>query len=189
MAQQWTAGELVELVHQYYPANLNEEGFKSEQAQRLLALLARIEIERAPLWNRFIERLRSHEPKSIVWDLSRPLNVQQCHRVRVYVPGTLMARVDATAVMACLSVMAPLYIVFTSYEHVEGDRTTTRVSYEPRPETIDLERMLERNIEETFGFTRLPNEVLFTPVPDLAPGNRLLGQATLADCLFTDNRW
>ncbi|HYO57719.1 IS66 family transposase [Archangium sp.] len=46
-------------------------------------------------------------------------------------------------------------------------------------------------IESTFGFTRLSNEVLFTPVPDLVPrtANHGLGKAQLIDCLFTWHRW
>ena len=189
MAKEWTAGELVELVHQYYPANLNEEGFESEQAQRLVALQERMEVERAPLWDSFIARLESLQPELLIWDLSLPLNVHQCHRVRVYVPGTRRVPGSKVAVMACLSLMAPLYMVLTSHQDYVDGKYSYRVFYEPRPETVDLQRMLEREIEEMFGFTRLPNEVLFTPVPDLAPGNLLLGEATLADCLFTYNRW
>ncbi|WP_275439039.1 hypothetical protein [Archangium violaceum] len=41
------------------------------------------------------------------------------------------------------------------------------------------------------GFTRLPNETLFIPVPDLVPrsANYGPGEAQLIDCLFTPHRW
>ncbi len=59
------------------------------------------------------------------------------------------------------------------------------------PEFQPHEAKLAGLIESTFGFTRLPNDVLFTPVPNLVPrtANFGLGKARLIDCLFTDDRW
>jgi hypothetical protein len=42
---------------------------------------------------------------------------------------------------------------------------------------------------ETFGTTRLSQDVLSTPVPDLYVGLTGFGKVTLADCLFGDARW
>jgi hypothetical protein len=59
------------------------------------------------------------------------------------------------------------------------------------PEFQAQEAKLAGLIESTFGFTRLSNDVLFTPVPDLVPrtANYVLGEAQLIDCLFTWHRW
>jgi hypothetical protein len=37
--------------------------------------------------------------------------------------------------------------------------------------------------------SRLPNDILFTPVPDVRVGHVDLGRARLVDCLFSDDRW
>jgi hypothetical protein len=65
----------------------------------------------------------------------------------------------------------------------------SRIFYETRPETARLEQVLDSNIKALFGFTRLGAEVLSVPVPDIQCGNVALGEATLADCLFTHDRW
>ena len=59
------------------------------------------------------------------------------------------------------------------------------------PDFQSHEAKLASLIESTFGFTRLPNDVLFTPVPDLVPRtvNYPLGEALLIDCLFTEHRY
>lgn len=59
------------------------------------------------------------------------------------------------------------------------------------PEFQSHEARLAELIESTFGFTRLTNEILFTPVPDLVPRtvNFGLGEAKLIDCLLTEHRY
>jgi hypothetical protein len=126
-------------------------------------------------------------PGSKIWDLTY-FRQDNCHRVRVYVPE---APSDAAqAVTACVSVIAPVYLLFTSHERREGGvNLPSLLFYEPRPETARLEQVLDSNLRALFGFARLPRDVLFTPVPDIQCGNVMLGQATLADCLFTHDRW
>jgi hypothetical protein len=51
------------------------------------------------------------------------------------------------------------------------------------------ETKLDALVRESFGTVRLPNEVLFTPVPDLQVGNTGFGKVKLIHCLFTDDIW
>jgi hypothetical protein len=51
------------------------------------------------------------------------------------------------------------------------------------------EAKLEALVQESLGSVRLPNDVLFTPVPDLQVGNTGSGKARLLHCLFTDDFW
>ena len=143
MSKEWTAGELVELVHNYYPANAYEDGFQSAESQRLLALRDRMEEEWATRWKPFIDHLRTLVPPENVWDLSRPVRVHASYRVRIYIPGSVRGAGSQIAVFGVLSLLAPLYIVFTSYEDYADGKYSYRVFYEPRPETIDLQRMLQ----------------------------------------------
>jgi hypothetical protein len=57
------------------------------------------------------------------------------------------------------------------------------------PEFQALEARLDELVRSSRGTVRLPNEVLFTPVPDLQVGNTGLGEVKLLHCLFTDNLW
>ncbi|MGZ3460886.1 MAG: hypothetical protein ACXU86_20555, partial [Archangium sp.] len=64
--------------------------------------------------------------------------------------------------------------------------------FPPFPPEFQLrEAKLARLVESTFGYTRLSNDVLFTPVPDLVPptANYELGRAQLIDCLCAPYRW
>jgi hypothetical protein len=67
-----------------------------------------------------------------------------------------------------LSVLAPVYALYA--RHWRDDRTEreswTRFPPLP-PEFHAHEEKLASLVEPTFGFVRLPTEVLFTPVPDL----------------------
>ncbi len=192
MDEQLNSDALVELVHRYYVTHLysGEPGYyESEQYRRLYALRRAAELERTDLWRNFLTRVRKTLSDCFVWDLSY-LRHDNCHRVRVYVRGTTPQTVDTKAVMACISILAPVYVTYTSYqEHVDGLYSKSRTFYEPRPDTREVEEVVEAEIRSVFGFRRLPNGVLFTPVPDIQCGNRALGEATLADCLFTDDRW
>ncbi len=71
------------------------------------------------------------------------------------------------------------------------DRVSLPGSMPDAPHYDCHEAKLSGLIESTLGFTRLPNETLFTPVPDLVPrsANYGLGEAQLIDCLFTWHRW
>jgi hypothetical protein len=185
-----TAEQLVELVHRFYPANRyssEPEYRQSAELQRLLEARALAAKERAQPWGELLRRLRGLLPAATIWDLTY-LGQDNCHRVRVYLQGTPADA--AQAVTACVSVLAPVFLLFTSHERREGGvNLPSRTFYEARPETAQLERLLDSNIQAVFGFVRVPAEVLFTPVPDIQCGNVALGEATLADCLFTHDRW
>lgn len=68
--------------------------------------------------------------------------------------------------------------------------------FEPRRQIIDFEfstdmqpyaSWIAREIEATWGYQRMPPEVGKLIVPDVATDNRGFGEATLYDCLLSDN--
>jgi hypothetical protein len=194
MKPKLTADALVQLVHRYYPAGflIDEPQYAaSEESQRLTALL-HANAGGSPVWADFLQRLREEFPDSSLWDLTVPL-LDPCYNVRVSLPGFVTGASQYDCVVCLLSQLAPVYALYAS--HTEKTSPPVRkawLRFPPfPPEFQSQEAKLARLIESTFGFTRLPNEVLFTPVPDLVPrtSNLGLGEAQLIDCLFTSSRW
>jgi hypothetical protein len=93
-------------------------------------------------------------------------------RCEVTLPGMApwLDRIVEDSVFCRLSVLAPVYALCA--RHWKDDRTEFEswTRYPPLPpEFQSHEARLASLIESTFGFTRLPNEVLFTPVSGIHP--------------------
>ncbi len=74
MKPKLTADALVQLVHRYYPAGIDNEEPRykeSEEGQRLKALL-QTHVGGTPAWNAFVQRLRREFPDCSVWDTTVP---------------------------------------------------------------------------------------------------------------------
>jgi hypothetical protein len=62
------------------------------------------------------------------------------------------------------------------------------ISYAFSPDEQPYAPRIAQEIEATWGYERMPPEVGSVIVPDVATDHRILGEATLYDCLFSD-RW
>ncbi|WP_257459713.1 hypothetical protein [Archangium lipolyticum] len=89
------------------------------------------------------------------------------------------------------SILAPVHLIYASHTVSTGEETSeSRAFFAPLPpEFQSLEAKLDALVRDSFGTVRLPNEILFTPVPDLQVGNTDFGKVQLLHCLFTDNIW
>jgi hypothetical protein len=95
-------------------------------------------------------------------------------------------------VVCLISLLAPAYALYASHALDTGPFAEAWTRYPPLPlEFHSYDAKLALIIESAFGASRLPNDVLFAPVPNLAPrtGNVALGEARLIDLLFTPDRW
>ena len=63
----------------------------------------------------------------------------------------------------------------------------TVVQFDFSPEEQSYAAWITGEIEATWGFERMPPEVGKVIVPDVATDRRGLGEATLYDCLFSDD--
>lgn len=189
-----TADALVQLVHHYYPTGLlidEPQYAASEEAQRLGLLQARS--ADSPAWKDFIQRLHEEFPDCSIWDMTVPL-MDPCYACRVSLPGWVKGAPIHDSVVCLLSQLAPVYVLYASHVEQKGPGLPRDhwLRFPPLPpEFQPHEARLAGLIESTFGSTRLSNDVLFTPVPDLVPrtANFGLGEARLIDCLFTPHRW
>ncbi|WPB78539.1 hypothetical protein KYC5002_05120 [Archangium violaceum] len=195
MKPELTADALVQLVHRYYPVGLHtaDPGYNAtEEAQRLTRLLE-ANAAGSQTWKGFYQRVRGEFPDCSLWDTTVPLN-DPCYGCRVSQPGFFPGDPRYDSVVCLLSQLAPVYAIYAAHLEEKGPGLPRDhwLCFPPfPPEYQSRETRLAKLIESTFGYTRLPNEVLFTPVPDLVPrmANFSVGEAQLIDCLFTPNRW
>ncbi len=187
-----SAPALIQVLHQYYPTHrwVDEPGYKeSEQIQRLQRLLEAARSDVRP-WKGFVQRVREEFPGRTLWD-STLLFHDPCYRLRVSVPLPQEGADTRDELVCLISLLAPAYAIYASHALTTGSYTESWTCYPPLPVGFQLdEARLAALIESTFGAMRLPNEVLFTPVPDIDPwgGNVGLGKARLVDLLFTEDR-
>lgn len=192
MDTHFIADELIALVHRVYPSNLegNDPRYDaSVEFQRLIAAREAAMAD-AQVWDSFFRRLRDAVPGCHVENWST-LRYDACRRCRVYLPGTTPASTEVKAVVGLVSILAPVFAIYASHQTYEGQRVSnTHIYFPPLPtEFHEHEATLDGLIRSSFGFERLPNHILFTPVPDLQVGNKAPEKVQLIDCLFTDNRW
>ncbi|WNG34605.1 hypothetical protein F0U61_13855 [Archangium violaceum] len=90
-----------------------------------------------------------------------------------------------------VSILAPVHFLHASQEvDLDDERSASEAWFPPLPPELQpLEAKLDALARESFGSVRLPNDVLFTPVPDLQVGNTGFGKVKLLHCLFSDNIW
>lgn len=186
---------LMELVHQYYPANMRQfaEGYsESEQYQRLVR--ARQEaLRNSGPWERLVSTLTEALPGCRVEDWSVLFSNDNCWRVRVILPEVPRLEgggQEVRAVVVLVSILAPVYVRYSSFRELfERKWRNRRLFYEDVPETKPVAGKIEALVCSELGVQALPQHTLFTPVPDIECGNRSLGEAQLIDCLFTYDRW
>ncbi|XXY18786.1 hypothetical protein WME88_03930 [Sorangium sp. So ce216] len=67
------------------------------------------------------------------------------------------------------------------------EATRQDLSFDLSPDEQPYATWIAQDIEQTWGYERMPPLVGKLIVPDVATDSRLLGEATLYDCLFSDS--
>ena len=188
-----SAPALVQFLRPYYPTGLRPDDpayNTSAEAQRLRRVRENAQKDMSA-WKAFVQRVSERLPDCSLWDLTL-LIYDPCYRLRVSLPHHEPDRDRRDEVVCLLSLLAPVYVLYASHLLHTGPSLEQWTRYPPLPPPFqDCEARLATLVESTFGATRLPNEALFTPAPDMTPpaANLALGQARLADLLFTADRW
>jgi hypothetical protein len=196
MHPELTAKALVQVAHRYHPAGLRNDDPRydeSAEGQRLTALV-NANAQPSPSWKGFIQRLLTEFPDCSIWDTTVPL-LDPCYSVRVSLPGFVTGAPLYDCIVCLLSQLAPVYALYASHTQKPNPSLPQGeywLRFPPFPPEFQAQEVrLAELIESTFGFTRLSNDVLFTPIPDLVPraANFGPGEAQLIDCLFSPDRW
>ncbi len=192
MDARFSAKALVDLVHRYYPAGIHGDDPRhreSEEYKRLTA--ARLAAQKDDgAWKEFRRRVREQLPECRQWELPGLL-YDPSRRLRVHLPLSQVSEGEHKDVAVLTSILAPVHLIYASHTVSTGEETSeSRAFFAPLPpEFQSLEAKLDALVRDSFGTVRLPNEILFTPVPDLQVGNTDFGKVQLLHCLFTDNIW
>jgi hypothetical protein len=185
-----SARALIECVHRYYPAGLSTEDPHYENSAEIQRLRQRLHSAATDTraWGDFLQRVEEAFPGGEISDKTH-LPYDPSYACQVDLPGQepWLDRTREDSVVCRLSVLAPVYALCA--RHWKDDRTERESwrRYPPLPPEFQAyEAKLASLVEATFGFARLPNEVLFTAVPDLrAPSGRSQHRTPwLVDLLF-----
>jgi hypothetical protein len=184
--------QLIELVHHFYPRNIytTDTRYDSQaEAPRLREIRRRAQ-EESSAWNALLQRLRQELPECSLWELPYLL-YDPCRCVRVSLAKSPVGALEQKALVLLVSVLAPVHHIYASFQRVENKQVVEqRIWHPPLPREYEpVEMPLNALSQEVLGTSRLPNEVLFAPVPDIQIGNLDLGRAQLIHCLFTDRLW
>jgi hypothetical protein len=192
MDERFSAESLSKLVHRYYPAGLYEDDPRHRQSEEYKRLTAARQAAKGDdaAWKGFRQRVREQLPDCLQWDL-HALHYDPSRNVRVYLPGMQRTQRERKCIVVYVSILAPVHFLHASQEvDLDEERSSSEVWFPPFPPELQvLEAKLDALARESFGSVRLPNEVLFTPVPDLQVGHIDLGKVKLLHCLFSDSIW
>jgi hypothetical protein len=124
------------------------------------------ELKKIDQWHAFLRELRQELPSFTIGDgTATPDSGFRC--VAYPAKGRPMPPHNWIAV-GCVSILAPIYIVYSVKYGRVGNRTglNPRIGFEPFPPEIQpTADIIARKIEETFGVSKLPREIAETPVP------------------------
>lgn len=98
---------------------------------------------------------------------------------------------EQKAAVLLVSVLTPVHHIYASFQRIESKQVIEQRLWHPPlpPEYQAVEARLNSLSHSVLGTSRLPNEILFTPVPDIQIGNLDMGRAQVINGLFTDHLW
>lgn len=124
------------------------------------------ELKKIARWHEFLLELRQELPSFTIGDGTATPDA--CFRCVAYPAKGRPMPPHNWIVVGCVSILAPIYIVYSVKYGRVGNRTglNPRIGFEPfAPEMKLPANTISRKIEETFGVSKLPREIAETPVP------------------------
>jgi hypothetical protein len=204
LAMKHSVNELLEIAYRFYPRDMwtPEVGYKpgyddTEEHRRLVAARRQAGAEEEP-WRAMLRRLNARFPECSIQNQCLHLlsgSCDACYSAWLWIHRTPEQKDFTHCLAFWVSFVVPYYVIYSSRWI-----TLNKLDDEGKPEMdreirLDLSpdeqpygRALEEEIKATFGshFAPMPPEVGKIIVPDVVPGLKILGEATLYDCLFSD---
>lgn len=194
-----SASELFELVHQFYPRGVWPDGASYESTVERGRQVEAVRGARADYarWRAMLGRIRARFAALALRDRGLPLlagSFVAAYSGALVLPPPEAAKVGRREDMLGfeVSILAPYYVVYRSrIFFLEGDPSGDKATL---PEVrLDLAgdeqayaREVGREIEATYGYEVMPPEAGRLLVPEVATCFRGMGEATIYDCLLSD---
>lgn len=176
---------LVDIALRHFPTGIygSEPGYHTRpEAVALMAARTQALADTA-WWIGFCGDVGSAYPGHMVEDKSL-LHLDRCWRLRV----PLYAGVYEHAVVCCVSFVAPLWLPYVSLPPSDGLPPHLAWKFELSPEEETVAGELNELLHGSRAARRVTPDEARLVVPDVAVDSIDLGQATVADCLFTSDR-
>jgi hypothetical protein len=193
-------GELLELAYQFYPRgvwDIDPRYKTTEEHSRLVTARHRAGAEEAP-WRAMLRRLAARFPECTIQNRSLHLpsgDCDACYSAWLNLPTRGPGERDHDLGIL-VSFLVPCYVVYISrsiYVDPPGKEAEISVrqvvDFDLSPDEQTYARVVVDEIAATFGdhYEPMPPEIGNVVVPDVVAGNKVIGEATLFHCLFTDN--
>jgi hypothetical protein len=188
MSPSLEASELMGRVRRFYPANIYTTDPRYEAHE--LRALREAALQESSAWNVLLQRISEELPGCSLWELPYLL-YDPCRCVRVALADSPGGASEQKAVVLLSSALAPVHHLYASFQRIENKQVVEQnLWHPPLPQEYQaIEARLSALAQSALGTSRLSNEILFLPVPDIQIGNLELGRAQLIHCLFTDRLW
>jgi hypothetical protein len=181
-----TTEQLLAVCYAHYPRHLDyadPQHEASPETQRLRAALAAA-MQDHSRYRQLVTTLRDRHPE-LGW-----ADWTYLRREPGYIFIMTTTPVDEstkqwTTVVACISVIAPVYFIYAQHLRDVDGREVGENDYRLVPEAQWLVDEMAREIEAVFSYVPLTREQAFTRVPELRINDLAEGEATIFDCLFT----
>lgn len=177
--------DLIELALRHHPTGIypTELGYRERPEVVALEAARASALADPAWWTAFCTEVARAYPGHLVEDRSL-LHLDRCWRLRV----PLEAGVYEHGVVCCVSFVAPLWLPYVSLPPSDEIPPHLAWSFDLSPEAGARADALEQLLARHRAVRRvLPSEARLG-VPDVAVDSINLGQATVADCLFTSDR-
>jgi len=191
------AAELIRLARRFYPTGF--PSWEEDHDEPVLAYQRTPEHQRWEAawenalrwkqWAPLMDALRAAFPDSKMGSLT-PAYHTACRFCCLYLEQSLPDGSQlVTRVAGAISVLAPLYLVYTTTQLLRSDATSTQpqlsFGVEPSRGTRPYEDKMAHHIEQVFGYQPFPLDMAGVPLPDLRVGE-VHGQPTLLSALLAD---
>lgn len=149
------------VARQYWRDDTAYEG--SPEHQRLLALWERELVDLHPWWA-LLDELKEELPGFIISNATATPDA--CLRCAVHPPANASRGAHRFITVGCVSIIAPVYIVYVLEYVSEGrERLQRRTLLDAFPDEVRYPTdIISRKIEQHYKATRLPREVATVPV-------------------------
>jgi len=157
---------LLDIARNYWPSDksyyLSQE--HSPETKRLQELWEQ-ELKKQSRWWAFLDELEQALPNFDIGDATAAGNTS--FGCTAYPPNYRQMQRFRWAVVGCVSILAPVYIIYGVQSEYSGTKWSCgKVLLEPLPpEMQHPSSVIARKIEETFGVSALPRAIAETPVP------------------------